>query len=99
MCGPLGLALGGNLGPFWAQKMGVFLIIFIRILQFIWDLGLVSSDSPKDAVSGKILVFDKIFLFPGVNWAQKWTKNEDFGYILFVLKHLILKHSHPVLLL
>ena len=89
----------GQFRPILGSKNGGFLIIFIRILQFIWDLGLVSSDSPKDAVSGKILVFDKIFLFPGVNWAQKWTKNEDFGYILFVLKHLILKHSHPVLLL
>ena len=61
----------------------------------MWNLGLVSSDSPKNAVSGKILVFGKKFLLPGVNWTQKWTKNENFGYVLFVLKH----YSHRVLLL
>ena len=25
------------------------------------------------------------------NWAQKWTKTINFGYVLFLLKHLILK--------
>ena len=77
-CRPLGLGPGGNLGLFWAQKMG-FLIIFIRILRFIWGLGLVSCDYPKDVVSGKILVFDNILCFPGVNWAQKWTKVKSLG--------------------
>ena len=57
----------------------------------------MSSDSPKDVVSGKILIFGNILGFPGVNWAQKWTKTENFGYVPFVLKHLILKHcSHIV---
>ena len=74
---PLDWPQGGNLGPFWAQKM-FFLIIFIRILRFIWDLGLVSFDSPKGAVSGKILVFGNIFCFLRVNWAQNWTKNANF---------------------
>ena len=74
--------------------------IFVRIRRFIWNLGLVSYDSPKDVDSGKILVFAKIFGFPGVNWAQRWTKTEKFGCIPVVLKHLILKHcSHPVFLL
>ena len=75
----------------------VSLIIFIRILRFIWNFGLVSSDNPKDAVSGKILVFGNIFIFPEVNWAQSWTKTVKFGYVPFVLKHLILKYcSHTV---
>ena len=39
----------------------------------MWDLGLVSSDIPKDVVSGKIKVFGNIWCFRGVNWAQKWT--------------------------
>ena len=56
----------------------------------MWDLGLVSSDSPKDVVSGKIKVFVNILSFPGVNWAQKWTKAFNFGYVPFLLKHLIL---------
>ena len=45
----------------------------------------------KDVVSGKILVFGNVFAFPGVNWTQKWTKTFKFGYVLFPLKHLILK--------
>ena len=57
----------------------------------------MSCDSPKDEVSVKILVFGNILGFPGVNWAQNWTKTENFGHVLFVLKHLILKyHSHTV---
>ena len=101
LCWLLGSAPGGSLGSFWAQKMGIF-EIFIRILRFIWGLVLVSCDSPKDVVSGKILVFGTILDFLGVNWnwAQKWTKTENFGYLLFVLKHLILKHcSHTFFVL
>ena len=75
--------------PFWAKKW-VSLINYIRILRFMWDLGLVLFDSPKDAVSGKILVFGNI-LCPGVNWAQIWTKNVTFGYVWFPLKDIILK--------
>ena len=45
----------------------------------------------KDAVSGKILFLGNILGFLGVNRAQKWTKNVKFGYVLFPLKHLILK--------
>ena len=76
--------------PFLAQKMSFF-IIALRILWFIWDLGLVLFYGHKDAVSGKILVFDNISGFLGVNWAQKWTKTVNFGYVPFPLKHLILK--------
>ena len=31
-------------------------------------------DSHKDVASGKIPVFGNILGFPGINWAQKWTK-------------------------
>ena len=58
----------------------------------MWDLGLVSSDSPKDAVSGKIKAFGNILCFPGVNWAQKWTNTQNFGYVPFPLKDKIFKH-------
>ena len=45
----------------------------------MWDLRLVLSDTPKDAVSGKIKVFGIFLFFPGVNWAQKWTNTQNFG--------------------
>ena len=41
-------------------------------------LKLMLFDSPKDLVFGKILVFGNILRFPGVNWAQKWTKTVNF---------------------
>ena len=76
--------------PFLAQKIS-FLLFFLRILWFIWDLGLVLFYGHKDVVSGKILVFDNISSFLGVNWAQKWTKTVNFGYVPFPLKHFILR--------
>ena len=72
----------------------VFLINVIRILWFIWDLVLMLFISNKDVVSGKILVFwqyENILGFPGINWAPKWTKTFNFGYVPFLLKLLILK--------
>ena len=51
----------------------------------------VLFDSHKDVVSGKFLGFGNVLGFPGVNWAQKWTKTIKFGYVPFPLKHLILK--------
>ena len=48
-------------------------------------------DSDMEVVSGKILVFGDTLGFPGVNWAQKWTKTFNFGYVMFPLKHLFLK--------
>ena len=48
-------------------------------------------DSHKDVVSGKSLVFGIILGFLGVNWAKKWTKTVNFGYVPLPLKHLILK--------
>ena len=64
----------------------------------MWDLGLVSSDSPKDVVSRKIKAFGNILCFPGVNWAQKWTKTKNFGYVPFPLKDKIFKqYSYSVI--
>ena len=45
--------------PFLSQNR-IFLVNFIRILWFIWDLVLVLFNSHKDVVSGKILVFGNI---------------------------------------
>ena len=59
----------------------------------MWDLGLVSSDSRKDIVFGKIKVFGNILCFLGVNWAQKWTKTQNFGYVPFPLKDISFKDS------
>ena len=59
----------------------------------MWDLGLVSSDSRKDVVSGKIKVFSNILCFPGVNCAQKWTKTVNFGNVPFPLKEISFKDS------
>ena len=39
----------------------------------------------------KILIFGNVLGFLGVSWAQKWTKTINFGYVLFLLKQLILK--------
>ena len=69
----------------------IFLINFIRILWFIWDLVLALFNNHKDVVSGKILVFGNILGFPEISWAQKWIKIFNFGYVPFLLKHLILK--------
>ena len=57
----------------------------------MWDLGPVLFDNHKDAVFRKNLVYGNILVFWGENWAQKWTKTINFGYVSFRLKHLILK--------
>ena len=44
------------------------------------DLGHVLFDSHKDVVSEKKKkVIGNILGFLGVNWAQKWTNNINFG--------------------
>ena len=35
------------------SKLKNYLINFVRILWFVWDMGLVLFDSQKDVVSGK----------------------------------------------
>ena len=39
----------------------------------------------------RILVFGNVLCFPGVNWAQMWTKTVNVGYGPFPLKDIILK--------
>ena len=85
LCWPFGG--GGGQGP----KKWFFSINYIRIMWFIWDLGLVLCDSPKDVVSREILIFGNILCFPGVNWAQIWTKTVNFGYVPFPLKDISFK--------
>ena len=64
----------------------------------MWDLRLMSSDSPKDVVFGKIKVFGNILCFPGVNWVQIWTKTQNFGYVPFALKDISFKdYSYSVI--
>ena len=58
----------------------------------MWHLELVSSDSPKDVVSGKIKAFGNILCFPGVNWAQNWTNTQKFGYVPFPLNQISFKY-------
>ena len=82
---------------FLAPKM-FFLINFIIILWFIWDLGLVLFDIHKDVVSGKIFWFWRYL--PPVNWTQKWPKPSTLDTSRLSLKHLILEYfSETVFLL
>ena len=67
-------------------------------MRFMWDLRLVLWDTRKDAVSGKIKVFGNILFFPGVNWAQKRTNTQNFGYVPFPVKDISFKDSsHSVI--
>ena len=84
------IVLCAGMKTFEIAKLENYVINFIRILWFIWDLVLVLFDSHKDLVFGKNFGFN-ILGFLGVNWAQKWTRTINFGYILFPLKQLILK--------
>ena len=84
------IVLCAGMKTFEIAKLENYVINFIRILWFIWDLVLVLFDSHKDLVFGKNFGFN-ILGFLGVNWAQKWTRTINFGYIMFPLKQLILK--------
>ena len=48
-------------------------------------------DNHKDLVSGKNVGFWQHLGFSGGNWAQKWNKTINFGYVPSPLKHLISK--------
>ena len=89
---PFGIALWGqfrpNLGPYF---FFFFLLNFTRILWFFWDLGLTLFDIPTDAAFAEILIFSKIFGFPAVNGAPKWTKTVTFQWIPFEPNFKILK--------
>ena len=55
------IVLSAGLKLFEISKLENYLINFIRILCFIWYLGLVLFDSHKDVVSGKKFWFLAIF--------------------------------------
>ena len=80
-----------SLGQFWAWKMGFFWLIVqeLRDLCGTWDLYYLIV--LRLQFLGKFWFFCIIFYFPGVNWAQKWAKTANFGYVLFPLKDIILK--------
>ena len=62
----------------FAPKL-IFLINFITVLWFIWDLVLVLFESQKDVVSGKILVFGNILGFPRVIGPKNGPKPSTLG--------------------
>ena len=62
----------------FAPKL-IFLINFITVLWFIWDLVLVLFESQKDVVSGKILVFGNTFGFPRVIGPKNGPKPSTLG--------------------
>ena len=60
-------------GAIWAH-FGPKKWIFIRILRFIWDPGLVLFDSSEDLVFGKVSVFGNISpLF----WCKNWGVTQE----------------------
>ena len=62
--------------PYLAQKM-FFLINFIRILWFIWDLRLMLFDNQKGVVSGKNFSFRQYFGFSGGKLGPKMYQNHQ----------------------
>ena len=74
---PLGRPQGAILAYFGPEKWS-FLKNFIRILRFIWDLGLVSCDNPKDLVFGKKKFFFLNIGFLGGKLGPKMDQNWKF---------------------
>ena len=62
---------------FEISKLENYLINFVRILWFIWDLGLVSFDSHKDVVSGKDFGFWQYFGFSGGKLGPNMDQNHQ----------------------
>ena len=84
------LTHGGNLDPFWAQRM--FFCLFLQeFCDFFWELGLMLSIISKDAVFAEMLVSSKIFGFPTINMASIWTETVNFNCIPSEPKFKILK--------
>ena len=69
------IVLSAGMKLFDISKLENYLINFVRILWFIWDLRLVSFDSQKDAVSGKNFGFWRYFGFPGGKLGSKMDQN------------------------
>ena len=59
------IVLSDGMKMFGISKLENYLINFVRILRFIWDLGLALFDSHKDVVSGKNFGFWQYFGLSG----------------------------------
>ena len=62
---------------FEISKLENYLINFVRILWFMWDLGLVLFDSHKDVVSGKNFGFWQYFGFSSGKLGPKMDQNHQ----------------------
>ena len=71
------IVLSAGMKTFEISKLENYLINFIRILWFIWDLGLVLFDSHKDVVSGKNFGFWQYFGFSGGKLGPKMDQNHQ----------------------
>ena len=69
------IVLSTSMKLFEISKLENYLINFIRILWFIWDLGVVLFDSHKDVGSGKIFGFWQYFEISGGKLGQKMDQN------------------------
>ena len=69
------IVLSAGLKLFEISKLETYLINFIRILCFIWYLGLVLFDSHKDVVSGKNSGFWQYFEFSRGKLGPKMDQN------------------------
>ena len=64
-----------NLKNLFVLQKWIFLIKFIRILWFIWDLVLMLFDSHKEVVSGRVLFFWQYFEFSRGKLGPKIDQN------------------------
>ena len=71
------IVLSAGMKTFEISKLENYLINFVRILWFIWDLGLVLFDSQKDVVSGKNICFWLCFGFSGGKLGPKMDQNHQ----------------------
>ena len=69
------IVLSAGMKLFEISKLENYLINFIRILWFIWDLGLALFDSHKDVDSGKNSGFWQYFGFSGGKLGPKMDQN------------------------
>ena len=71
------------------SKLEKYLINLIRILWFVWDLGVVLFDSQKDVVSGKNLGFCLYFRFSRGKLGPNMDQNHHLWVRLISAKTLI----------
>ena len=71
------IVLSAGMKLFEISKLENYLINFIRILWFIWDLGLVLFDSHKDVSSGKKFGFWQYFWISEGKLGPKMDQNHQ----------------------